>query len=275
MSNEELVQQIQEGHKELLPKLWDGVRGFVARQAYKAARLEERINGNAAINVTQDEEETLGLFYDFFNTGYLAMDEAVYKFDPKQGVLFLTYLGYYLKAHFNTLRAQLSGWSTGTYYKARKEIKLDSLNRLIIGDGSGDTTELGDLIADPNDLYEELLNEKFIESLRERLALLLERLPPEQSKAIQLRYYSNLSYKDIAVSTDLPPEKVRQIVADGMERLRSFAVAGELDDYIERHTNYYTRVSVDRFRNNGMSAVELICMRREEKRRGILEKIKK
>ena len=73
--------------------------------------------------------------------------------------------------------------------------------------------------------------------------------------------------------TDTPPEKVPQIIKDGMNRLRKFAAAGELDNYIERHTNYYTRVSVDAFQSSGTSAVELICIHREEMRRGIVEKL--
>ena len=263
MSNEELAQQIQAGRKELMPELWDAVKGFVAQQAYKAACLEDSIN----------EKTGLDTYNDFFNTGYIAVYEAANKFNPERGVQFLTCLGYYLKKHFGILRAQLSGWSHGTYAKAQKETTVDSLNRQIQGDGSDDAIELGDTIADPEDQYEELANKSFIESLHNRLASLLARLPPEQSRAIQLRYYSCLSHKNIAALTDTPPEKVPQIIKDGMNRLRKFAAAGELDNYIERHTNYYTRVSVDAFQSSGTSAVELICIHREEMRRGIVEKL--
>ena len=61
MSNEELAQQIQAGRKELMPELWDAVKGFVAQQAYKAACLEDSIN----------EKTGLDTYNDFFNTGYI------------------------------------------------------------------------------------------------------------------------------------------------------------------------------------------------------------
>ena len=57
MSNEELAQQIQAGRKELMPELWDAVKGFVAQQAYKAACLEDSIN----------EKTGLDTYNDFFN----------------------------------------------------------------------------------------------------------------------------------------------------------------------------------------------------------------
>ena len=58
MSNEELAQQIQAGRKELMPELWDAVKGFVAQQAYKAACLEDSIN-----------EKTLSKQPNFSNIG--------------------------------------------------------------------------------------------------------------------------------------------------------------------------------------------------------------
>ena len=68
-------------------------------------------------------------------------------------------------------------------------------------------------------------------------------------------------------------KKYKEITKKFKELLRKFAAAGELDNYIERHTNYYTRVSVDAFQSSGISAVELICIHREEMRRGIVEKL--
>lgn len=288
MSNEELAQQIQAGRKELMPALWDGVKGFVFQEAKKAAALEQSINGKCAdrphgASNDKKEERTLGLVYDFFDTGYLAVYEAAHKYDASRGTLFLTFLDYYLKKHFNALRIELSGWSRSSYRNVQNDKKLekvphkalpiDSLNRPILGENSDDAIELGDTIAAPEDQYEAIVDKSFISSLHKRLSSLLDRLPPEQSHAIQLRYYSCLSHKDIAALTDTPPEKVPQIIKDGMNRLRKFAAAGELDDYIERHTNYYTRVSVDAFQSSGTSAVELICIHREEMRRGIVEKL--
>lgn len=289
MSNEELAQQIQAGRKELMPALWDGVKGFVFQEAKKAA-LEQSINGKCAdrphgASNDKKKERTLGLVYDFFDTGYLAVYEAAHKYDASRGALFLTFLDYYLKKHFNALRIELSGWSRSSYRNVQNDKKLekvphkaltiDSLNRQILGEGSDDAIELGDTIADPDNQYEEMANKNFIESLHNRLASLLARLAPEERRAIQLRYYKELPLKTIAELTNVPQEKVSQTINRGMDKLRKFAAAGELDNYIERHTNYFTRVSVDAFQSSGTSAVKLICMRREEMRRGIIEKLNK
>ena len=263
MTNEEMVANIQAGHEELMPALWEGVRHFVAAEAYKAACLEDRTN----------EKSGLDTYNDFFNTGYLAVYEAAHKFDPNRGTVFLTCLGYYLKKHYHALRAELSGWSRGTYERANKEITVDSLNRKILGEGSDDAIELGDTIADPEDQYEAIADKSFINSLHKRLSSLLDRLTPEQSRAIQLRYYDNLTYEAIARITDSSPERVAQIIKTGMEQLRRYAAMGELDDYIERHTNYYTRVGVDAFQSSRISAVELICFKRDDMRRAIFEKL--
>ena len=64
MSNEELAQQIQAGRKELMPELWDAVKGFVAQQAYKAACLEDNINEKTGIDT----------YNDFVNTGTSALE---------------------------------------------------------------------------------------------------------------------------------------------------------------------------------------------------------
>ena len=99
MSNEELVQKIQAGHEDFLPDLWDAVKGFVAQQAYRAACLEDSLNDKTGLDT----------YSDFYNTGYLAVYDAAHKFKPYRGTQFLTCLGFYLKKHFNSLRAQLSG----------------------------------------------------------------------------------------------------------------------------------------------------------------------
>lgn len=288
MTNEEMVANIQAGHEELMPALWDGVKGFVFQEAKKAAALEQSINGKFAdrphgASGDKKEERTLGLVYDFFDTGYLAVHEAAHKYDAGRGALFLTFLDFYLKKHFNALRIELSGWSRSSYRNVQNDKKLekvphkalpiDSLNRQILGEGSDDAIELGDTIADPDNQYEEMANKNFIESLHNRLASLLARLPPEQSRAIQLRYYGGLTYEAIARKIDRSPMRAHQLIKTGMEQLRRYAAMGELDDYIERHTNYYTRVGVDAFQSSRISAVELICFKRDDMRRALFEKL--
>lgn len=259
MSNEELVQQIQAGNQELMPELWGAVKGFVMQQAHKAACKLDALN----------EKMGLDTYNDFVNTGYLATYEAAHKYDPQRGTVFLTVLGYYIKKHFNCLYAELSGWSRSTFKKVQNTglINVDSLNRPKYGENSEDAIELGDSIADPDDQLENLIDKLFIQSLRTELDGLLDRIDTRSAAAIRLTYYCNKTKDQVAYSLNTTASEAARLLAKGMRELRKIAVKEKsLDAYIDEHTDYYRRVGVKAFQNTGTSAVELICIRREELR---------
>lgn len=264
MTNEELVQQIQDGNKELLPELWEGVRRFVRQQAYRwACAWVSSDNRNGVNDLTED----------LYQEGYLATEEASRRYKPDEGVPFISFLVFYLKKHFRREIAAYKGWTVGTFEKAQKAIKIESLNRPILNEGSDDAVEFGDKIADPTDFVEESTERMFLDSLHTRLDSMLKRLEPDERGMIQLRYYKNMGYAGIASLCGCTTDAVATNIKKGIGKLRDMAAQGELDDYIDKHTNYYTRVSVAAFQNTGVSSVELVCLKREEMLRKITEKI--
>lgn len=87
MTNEELVQLIQDGQAEYISQLWDQVYLFICRMAKKRLIGED---GNA----WQLED-------DLVNESYFSFLEAVSGFKSDAGAKFLTYLEYHLRNSFN------------------------------------------------------------------------------------------------------------------------------------------------------------------------------
>ena len=85
MTNEELVFRIQQGERDLLPQLWEGVRGYVAKTARSYMVIYD---GRYGVE-----------FDDLIQSGFLAMVAAVESYEPKDAK-FTTWLTYHLKTAF-------------------------------------------------------------------------------------------------------------------------------------------------------------------------------
>ncbi len=87
MTNEELVQLIQDGQAEYIPQLWDQVYLFICRMAKK------RLIG--------EDGYAWQLEDDLVNESYFSFLEAIDGFKPDGGASFLTYLEFHLRNSFN------------------------------------------------------------------------------------------------------------------------------------------------------------------------------
>lgn len=87
MTNEELVQLIQDGQAEYIPQLWDQVYLFICSMAKK------RLIGEDG-SVWQLED-------DLVNESYFSFLEAIDGFKQDGGAKFLTYLEFHLRNSFN------------------------------------------------------------------------------------------------------------------------------------------------------------------------------
>ena len=76
MTNEELAVMIQGGQADLVPTLWEQVERFVAKQAHRWF-----LNNRRRVE-----------FDDLYQSGFLAMMEAVRTFDPEGGSSFLSWM---------------------------------------------------------------------------------------------------------------------------------------------------------------------------------------
>ena len=261
ISNEEIISQ---GGDDMLERLWLNNKGIIHKTAWSWSQT------GPAADLPIDEQKTL--YEDLLQCGYLAIVDAYEHHDPEKGA-FTTILGFYLKKHFHNWCASLSGWTRRQYDDAAKNgIRVESLNRIVYSDDPDEGTELGNLIPDPDDHFAELVDRLYLEGLHGKLDKLLNRLKPNEAQAIRLRYYKEKTVEQIAEIMGLTVSRIGQILANGLRSLRQEAIKSDLAEYVDRNTDYYTRVSVDAFQNTGTSAVELIVMRRENMLNDLMNK---
>lgn len=267
MSKEEYISNegiISQGGDDMLERLWLNNTGIINQTAWRWS------HSGPAADLPMNEQKIL--YEDLMQCGYLAIVDAYEHHDPEKGA-FTTILGFYLKKHFHNWCASLSGWTRRQYDDAAKnKISVESLNALVYSDDPDEGTELGNLIPDPDDHFAELVDRLYLEGLHGKLDKLLNRIKPQEAEAIRLRYYKEKSVEQIAEIMGLTVSRIGQILANGLRSLRQEAIKSDLAEYVDRNTDYYTRVSVDAFQNTGTSAVELIVMRRENMLNDLMNK---
>lgn len=261
ISNEEIISQ---GGDDMLERLWLNNTGIINQAAWRWS------HSGPAADLPMNEQKTL--YEDLMQCGYLAVVDAYEHHDPEKGA-FTTILGFYLKKHFHNWCASLSGWATHQYREAaQNNVRVESLNRIVYSDDPDEGVELINTIPDPDDHFAELVDRLYLEGLHGKLDKLLNRLKPQEAEAIRLKYYKNITAEQIAEIMGLTVSRIGQILANGLRSLRQEAIKSDLAEYVDRNTDYYTRVSVDAFQNTGTSAVELIVMRRENMLNSLMNK---
>lgn len=296
MTNEELVEKIQQGERDLLPQLWEQVERFVAKVAVRWAKAVEPDNVSQAIEFSEE----------LIHTGYIAVVEAAEAYSPEQDATFVHFLSFYLKKYFVPECAARSGISLSIYGRANdarrkkqqgQELSFNeekmlsfyyptSLNALVGNSGSGDKQdELGDFIPDPADDYADAEERIFQQQLHEALEAALVQLTENREKTIRLRFYQNLTLDEVAEKLGVTRERVRQIEEKALRDLRKPGVSKDLEGFVERctqkmvqqyveeRTPYYMRISIDTFHSSGESAVERIVFKREKLEQDALERI--
>ncbi|MGI6014224.1 MAG: sigma-70 family RNA polymerase sigma factor [Oscillospiraceae bacterium] len=164
MTNEELVQAIQDGERDRMLELWQQVEQFVMKKAHLALR---RMNGHCGVE-----------FDDLYQSGYLALVKAVNSYKPDRGAKFISWLDMYLKTAF----ADAGG------YHSRKKNTLndaDSLDALIGKDKDGN---LYDTIVDPHNWCEEVEDRIYWEQVRDVLEEAISVLPVKTGTVIRAYY---------------------------------------------------------------------------------------
>lgn len=248
MTNEELVMEIQQGHREKLLDLWEQVERYVRVAAQPVIRALE---GNPVCDID-----------DLMQAGYLVLEDAAMSFDSSGDYKFTTYLRFKLKNAF----AEATGFRT----KAQKEdplrnaISLDSPR--VTADSENDCC-LMDLIPDPFDYAEQLEDQDYEAWKTATIRQEVDNLPDDEMEVIQRRYFSGDTQKDIAESLKLSPQRISQLEKRALQKLKERKILQDIAGYVDRHTDYYRRVGVQTFHRNGLSAVEEIVFSRERLRK--------
>ena len=277
MTNEELVEKIQQGERDLLPQLWEQVERFVAKVAVRWAKAVEADNVPQAIEFSEE----------LIHTGYIAVVEAAEAYSPEQDATFVYFLSFYLKKHFTPECAARAGISRGIYgsahaalQKKKQGLELSGREQKMlgacfptslntpVGDGrrDDDRGELGDLIPDPADAFADADERIFQQQLHDKLEEAMDTLEPEECQAIKLQYYQEMDRKAVAEELGISYDRAKAIEAAAMRKLRHPSIITDLESYIERRTPYFLHVGVEAFHSSGTSAVERIVMLREQMR---------
>lgn len=241
MRNEELAQRIQAGERDLLPKLWAGVEKFIAM---KAGILAYRLDGFGGVT---DE--------DLYQSGFLALVEAVATYNPETGTAFITWLGTCLKTAF----AKAAG------YRSAKRDALDFAADLDAQLPGAEDFTLADTIESPQAAreFEDVEREVWLQQLRDTLDAALDGLPDGQGAAIRAHYYEGKPLRELAEEKGVSVSQVHQTERKALRALYRNRKRNRLADFVEERTPYFLHIGVNRYRSTHCSAVEEIVLLRE------------
>ncbi|MDO5327758.1 MAG: sigma-70 family RNA polymerase sigma factor [Clostridia bacterium] len=242
-TNEELVVQIKAGNRDKLPELWEQIEAYVRKAA---ARVIRALQGSPLYDLD-----------DLMQVGYIALEDAIQSFDVGKNCKFTTYYRFKLKTAF----AVATGFRTKAQRSnpLRYTISLDAPIR----DADGDECRLLDLVQDPVNYEEELINDSYETWKRKMLHQEVDRLPDEQADVIRRRFFLGESKQKIAESMQLSRHRVAQIEKQALQNLYDCHGVWEIAGYVEDHTDYYYHVGIEEQIRSGCSSVEKIVLRRE------------
>ena len=180
MTNEELAARIQAGDRDKLLELWTQIERFAHG---RAIRWERALGGRAGVTVE-----------DLMQAAFLALLNALERWEPERGVTFLTLFGICLKGAFSVA----CGVRTP---KMGKDPLHSAVSLDMPADPSVQNGEtLGDLQPDPAAETEiEVVDERDrLERLHEALERALETLPPDGAEAARDRLYRGKKFNQRA-----------------------------------------------------------------------------
>lgn len=260
MSNEEIAIKIQSGERDLVPELWNQVEKFVRLMANRRLR---HLPPSAGIE-----------FDDLYDAGFLAVLDAVERFDPSQDTVFITLLTFTLRTAF----AEAGG------YRSRRQ-QRDPIHRAASLDepvsGTEDLT-VGDAVADDGAqaAFEDAEHRIYLEQLHSEMEGALAKLTAQQADILRRRYYNCETLQSIGTERHISPEAVRQEECRGLRYLRRPKIFRRLYRFaypeaeyrIDQKTNFYRRSGVSRFNSTGSSSVEEMVIMREQWRQEAIDR---
>lgn len=281
MTNEELVTEIKAGRneKENMTALWQQNEGFVRQKAYRYRFYAE--------------------FEDLMQEGYIALYNAVQKFNPAAGVKFITFLSYCLDTTMSRYistqnvirlpavedalirkynRAVNEIYTNTGREPGREEIKAHlgvsdeeiekiEKNVCIRQVASLDKARLDDddgctlkeVLPDDNDDMEQVEESIYRKALKETIWKVVDTLPEEQRTIIHERYEHGKSVNEIYGVTW---NRVAYLEQNALRALRSGKNGRVLRPFLydESHRDVLHGSGVARFNQTGTSSTERVAM---------------
>lgn len=143
--------------------------------------------------------------------------------------------------------------------------------------GEDDTILLEDTIADPDDCIATAEEKIQQDQLKNELWSMVDDLDQRQAAVIRKRFIENKTLKDCGSDFGISPDRVRQLEAKALRKLRSPSRAKRLKSFYEdeeRYSRGLRGIGVNKFRQNGESSTERVALHfieREEERSAATE----
>lgn len=233
MTNEELAVMIQGGQADLVPTLWEQVERFVAKQAHRWF-----LNNRRRVE-----------FDDLYQSGFLAMMEAVRTFDPEGGSSFLSWMG---NNHLKTAFMAALGART----EKQRQDPLHTAASLDAPLQVDEDLTIGDMVQDPVDCMAKADRRIWLEQLHDELDHALDTLPAEQRTALRQRFYHGMTFAEAAALAGEKPDTIRKWESAGLNKLRRGKQAARLRAFVDARTLFYAA--------RGVHGVEYVVLKREQ-----------
>ena len=287
MSNEELVVLIQAGEnvKENMAALCEKNRGLIASVAKKYSGTEE--------------------MEDLMQEGYFGLFRAAEKYSPDKGSSFAGYALWWIRqaitayirdngsikmpAHrqeslmqykrlVNAYQMEYGRNPTeqetmyyleisSQQYEGLREAEYRKTVRSLEEPIGEEDYILADNVSDGEGDIEATIKAIDTEQMKEMLWSFVDDLEEQQSEAIKMRYKEGLTLKAAGERTGKGLERIRQLEAAGLRKLRSHKYAGKLKPYYDEYLSaaIYHGSSLRSFRYTHTSSVERMILQMEER----------
>ena len=147
---------------------------------------------------------------------------------------------------------------------------LGSLDSPVAGLDGGEDVTVGDLVAAPGSLEEDVLEERQQEELGRELWACVDSLPGRQPEVLRARYQRGMTLSAIGQEYDTTPEAVRQIHAKALRELRKPRFRKRLSPFLPEMDRVYSAAlaggGVSRFNQTWTSSTERVALELLEER---------
>lgn len=260
MTNEELVQKIQDGQTELMLDLWLQVKGFICKIADSFSEIRFK-NRCALVGLTKE---------DLISEGYFVLYSAVKNYKPDQSSSFINYLARCLNNKFYIL---LGMYASGRKWYDHADVlsKSISIDKTVFEDKDGSTTTVENYIPDKSaeEKMQAIENADYIENLHSDLEIAMNSLRPREAQVIKNYYYNDISLSRQAESFNCSVSTITQIKNEALFSLRRHKALQVYRDELIDTMAYHT--GLDNFKNTRTSATERIVLKLDAYERELKE----
>ena len=210
MTNEELVTQIQAGHKHYYNELWQNVQKLMYKILHKKL---SRLKLPNYISLEDIQQEL-----------YFALCNAVQAYNATKPYKFTSYLDYHI---MNAIRSILPN-------KPLQEISYNQTK------GEDENIELIEFVVD--DTAAESLNKIELTDIQTQTRQAVAELPYNERIAITLYYFKNINYTKLAEIIKTSPYKAKRTIDRGLHILKQNNALRAIYDEFEQHYEHTEKI---------------------------------